>query len=302
MFRHLLTASIVLLGVVSGISYEEQHNFQKNGITYVWDEVLENYKEFLSDKGVVLRQYEAFCKSDVPTMGDSRMKEIPIFENNEKLVDLRLLSFERISMMPQPKNPFEGPSFNSGLPNASKMREAVFFRLQTMVEQLDKIATDFEYEPGQIDVLVFEGLRDLSVQNMIYENKLEEILLLNPDMSIELAEKETAKWVSPVKDNIPVHSTGAALDIRLWDNKSHCFLDLGPFGVIWGDCHLAPTFSEDISDMQKKNRLYLLIAAERAGLTNYIYEWWHFSYGDRNDVYWKDQDNQQKIALYGSIE
>ncbi len=267
-----------------------------------WNEVLESHNELLSDKNIVVKQYEAVSKSEAPAIVDSRIKEIPICENHEELIDLRLLKVERISMMPQPNSPFEGPVFNSGLPNASKMRASVFLKLQGMIDQLDKLAIDFGYEPGQIDILVFEGLRDLSTQKMLFGKKLEEILLLNPDMSFEMAEKETAKWVSPVKNNTPVHSTGAAVDIRLWDNKNDCFLDLGPFGVIWGDSQLVPTFSEGIADTQKHNRLYCLIAAERAGLTNYVYEWWHFSFGDRYNVYWKDQHGQEKVALYGSVQ
>ena len=267
-----------------------------------WNEVLESHCELFSDKSVVAKQYEAFSKSDAPAIVDFRIKEIPICENHEELIDLRLLNVERISMMPQPKSPFEGPVFNSGLPNASKMRASVFRKLQGMIDQLDKLAIHFGYEPGQVDILVFEGLRDLGTQKMLFDKKLEEILLLNPDMTFEMAEKETAKWVSPVKNNTPVHSTGAAVDIRLWDNKNNCFLDLGPFGVIWGDSQLAPTFSVGITDFQKNNRLYCLIAAERAGLTNYVYEWWHFSVGDRYDIYWKDQNGQEKVALYGSVE
>lgn len=267
-----------------------------------WTEVLENYQERLANNSIISRQYDAFSKSDAPSIADPRIKEIPNLENHEELVDLRLLNVERISMMPQPNKPFEGPTFNSGLPNASKMRASVFLRLQKMLNELDEIAVDFGYEPGQVGILVFEGLRDLNVQKMLFEKKLEEVLLLNPEMSLEMAEKETAKWVSPVKNNTPVHSTGAAVDIRLWDNRNNRFLDLGPFGVMWGDSQLAPTFSAGITDTQKNNRLYCLIAAERAGLTNYVYEWWHFSFGDRYDIYWKDQKNQEKVALYGSIE
>ncbi len=267
-----------------------------------WDEILEHHQRCLPEKSVVSRQFDAFRKSDAPAIVDPRIKEIPISENHEELVDLRLLSIKRISMMPQPKNPFEGPTFNSGLLKASKIRASVFSKLQKMVDELDEIAVDFGYEPGQVDVLIFEGLRDVNVQRILFEKKLEEILLLNPDMSLEMAEKETAKWVSPVKNNTPVHSTGAAVDIRLWDSKNNRFLDSGPFGVIWGDSYLAATFSEGITDIQKNNRLYCLMAAERAGLTNYVYEWWHFSFGDRYDVYWKDQKIQEKVALYGSIE
>ncbi|MBX7067389.1 MAG: hypothetical protein K1X28_09170 [Parachlamydiales bacterium] len=267
-----------------------------------WNEFIEIHRELFSDESVVAKQCEAFSKSEAPAIVDSRIKSIPICENYEELIDLRLMNVERISMMPQPNSPFEGPDFNSGLPNASKMRASVFLKLQGMIDQLDELAISFGYEPGQVDILVFEGLRDLGTQKMLFDKKLEEILFLNPDMSFEMAEKETSKWVSPVKNNTPVHSTGAAVDLRLWDNKNNCFLDLGPFGVIWGHAQLAPTFSEGISDIQKKNRLYCLIAAERAGLTNYVYEWWHFSFGDRYDVYWKDQNGQEKVALYGSVQ
>lgn len=267
-----------------------------------WNEIIESHKEFFSDKSIVAKQYEAFSKSEAPAIVDSRIKIIPIHENHEELIDLRLMNVERISMMAQPNSPFEGPNFNSGLPNASKMRTSVYLKLLGMIDQLDKLGIAFGYDPGQVDILVFEGLRDLHTQKMLFEKKLEEILLFNPDMNLEMAEKETAKWISPVKNNTPVHSTGAAVDLRLWDNKNNCFLDLGPFGVIWGDSQLAPTFSEGITDAQKNNRLYCLIAAERAGLTNYVYEWWHFSFGDRYDVYWKDQNSQEKVALYGSVQ
>jgi len=277
-------------------------SLQANVFAMNWNEILASHVELFSAKSSVIRQYEAFSKSEAPAIVDVRIKEIPICENLEEVIDLRLVKVGRISMMPQPKSPFEGPLFNSGLPNASKMRASVFLKLKGMIDRLDELAIDFGYKPGQVDILVFEGLRDLGTQKMIFDKKLEEILLLNPDMSFEMAEKETAKWVSPVKNNTPVHSTGAAVDIRLWDNKNSCFLDLGPFGVIWGDAHLAPTFSEGITDIQKHNRIYCLIAAERAGLTNYVYEWWHFSFGDQYDVYWKDPHDQKKVALYGSVQ
>lgn len=116
-----------------------------------------------------------------------------------------------------------------------------------------------------------------------------------------MAEQETAKWVSPYKNNVPVHSTGAAVDIGLWDNKMEDFLDMGTFGAIWGKNNNAPTFSENTTDNQKRNRLYCLVAAETVGLTNYLYEFWHFSSGDRYEAYW-NKDLNEKRAIYGSIQ
>jgi len=43
---------------------------------------------------------------------------------------------------------------------------------------------------------------------------MNEIMRKNLQMTIEEAEQATAKRVSLVKNNVPVHSTGAAVDIR----------------------------------------------------------------------------------------
>lgn len=61
--------------------------------------------------------------------------------------------------------------------------------------------------------------------------------------------------------------------------------------------YTAPTFSthESITDEQIKNRFLFLVAATEAGLTNYVYEWWHYSFGDRYDCYWR---KSQTYAIY----
>lgn len=55
MFKYLLTASIILFGSISQMSYGEQHDFQKNGITYAW----ENEPNYSESKKVFL---DAFVK------------------------------------------------------------------------------------------------------------------------------------------------------------------------------------------------------------------------------------------------
>lgn len=266
-----------------------------------WRALFAQYKDLLSETSIVREQYAAYKSSSAPTIADLRIKEIPIYENGEELVNLKEISVDRIEMLPDPSSPFEGPSVNSGLPSASKMRVGVFIKLQRMLEVLDELSIRFGYTPGQISIKVFEGLRDLNTQKALFEKKLKEIQALHPEFTLEMAEQETAKWVSPYRNNVPVHSTGAAVDIRLWDNKKGDFVDMGSFGVIWGVNKNVATFSEDISDKQKQNRLYCLLAAEKAGLTNYVYEFWHFSSKDRYAVYWNEPDQHQRRALYGSV-
>lgn len=267
-----------------------------------WNEIIDDYETVIPRKSILQEQFKAFSLGQAPVIADPRIKEIPIHENGEESVDLRVVVNERIQMLPDPSTPFEAACFNSGLPNASKMRASVFIKLQEMLKALDELATSFGYEPGQIEIKIFEGLRDLKTQKMLFDKKMDEILKSNPGLTVEMAEQETSQWVSPYKNNVPVHSTGAAVDICLWDNKKQTLLDMGTFGVIWGNNTNAPSFSENILDDQKRNRLYCLVSAERAGLTNYLYEFWHFSSGDRYDAYWKRQEQGETTAIYGPIQ
>ena len=61
-----------------------------------WNEVLESHNELISDKNIVVKQYEAVSKSEAPAIADSRIKGIPIYENHEELIDLRLLKVENL--------------------------------------------------------------------------------------------------------------------------------------------------------------------------------------------------------------
>ncbi len=269
-----------------------------------WKEIFSEHDFIFKDISlqIIKDQQIAFAQGNSPAISNSKIKQIPIVENNEQLIDIREIENSRISMLPdsKPDKPFSSPDCNSGLPSASKIRKEVYWRLQEMLNYLDVYAEIFGYKKEKIIIKVFEGLRDLKTQEKLFKNKFDEIKLKNPNLKDEEIEIETAKWVSPVKNNIPVHSTGAAIDIRLWNNETNDFVDLGKFGVIWGENKEAQTFSENISDAQKMNRLYLLIAATKAGLVNYSYEYWHFSFGDRYFEFWTTNE-QQRCAKYSSI-
>lgn len=271
----------------------------------LWSEVFKE-KQHLFDEhsefSIIKDQQVAYVHDQAPGIAHYEVKSIVIVENGENLVDMRALNHARISMMPDPSKPFESDACNSGLSTASKVRQSLYTSLIAMLEHLDALAPEFGFKSGEISIKIFEGLRDLETQSTLFLNKKAEIMAAHPEMTEEQADTETAKWVSPVKNNVPVHSTGAAVDIRLWNETTQQFLDLGKFGVIWGANTSAPTFSESSSSMQKRNRLYLLMAASKAGLTNYVYEFWHFSCKDRYASYWQEKNPDNRVALYGSID
>ncbi len=272
--------------------------YQHLGLKASWEDLLYAYRSRLGQLPTLLeRQMRAYKEGDAPKISDDLIKSIPILENTEVCVNLRMQACARISMLPEPSRPFESPEFSSGLPNACKMRQGVFLALKGMVEELDRLAPSFGYVSGQLEIKVFEALRDVETQSQLFEAKMSEIRQANPQMLEEDVEFATAKWVSPVKNNIPVHSTGAAVDIRLYDNKTRTFLDVGGFGVIWGASENAPSFYEELSTEQKANRLLCFIAATKAGLTNYVFEHWHYSLGDRYGAFW----NGHACASYGPV-
>lgn len=208
------------------------------------------------------------------------VKSIPINESGEGLIDLLDVDNSRIcplaSFDDQYANSYEG---------YSKVRVGVYEALLRMLELL----------PDNMGIAYFEGFRPLHQQKQYFDNKLKEILEVIPDPY--LAYEETCKHVSPFIDNIPTHTTGAAIDMTLFvfNENGATLLDMGKFDVIFGPNDAQETFSENTTDLQRSNRLLLLEAAAIAGLANYGYEWWHYSYGDKMWAYVFGQPS----ALYG---
>lgn len=194
------------------------------------------------------------------------VKDIPLTESGDELIDLLTIDNPRLRPLatfhPQYANSYEG---------YSKIRKGVYERLLAMLDTL----------PDDVGIAYFEGFRTLAKQKEYFDAKFQEVLQTIPDK--EIAYKETCRHISPFIDNIPTHTTGAAIDITLFrtkDNESE-LLDMGKFDVIFGPNDQQDTFSQNTTMLQRQNRLLLLEAAAKSGLVNYGFEWWHYSYGDK---------------------
>lgn len=262
-----------------------------------WEEEIQHHG-IASRYPLIYRQYRDWTSGQSPKIAADHIKAIPIVESGESLEDIGSRDNPRIQLLPSPSVPFEGPQLNSGYPEAGHMRQGVYKKLENLVDALDRLAPEFDLIPGYLSLRVFEGLRSIKTQTSLFENKMAEVQRSNPGWSLDQVEAEAAKWVSPVKGNVPAHSTGGAVDVRVYNLQTESFLDMGSFGVIWGMNLTAPTFSEGLSEMQIRNRLFLLCGASEAGLVNYPYEWWHLSSGDRYAAYYQDQP----ISIYNRIE
>lgn len=212
----------------------------------------------------------------------SSVTMMQIKESDEELVNLLDINNPRLiplsSFDKKYKNTYEG---------WSKVRVGLYQKLLKMLDLL----------PDNIGIAYFEGFRTLSKQKEYFDKKFLEIsqVISNKDQ----AYLETTKHVSPFIDNIPTHATGAAIDMTLFyvNNVNKSLLDMGKFDVIFGHNDQQETFSTNTTDLQKANRFLLINAAIKAGLANYGFEWWHYSYGDKMHAF----VYKKPYAIYGLV-
>ena len=87
------------------------------------------------------------------------------------------------------------------------------------------------------------------------------------------------------------HLTGGAVDVTLY----YCGKEIDCGGKYLSFTPLTPTWSQELSSNQKRNRFILYNAMMQAGFINYPLEWWHFCYGDKMYAAYKFE----KKAIYG---
>lgn len=208
---------------------------------------------------------------------------MPIIECNEPLIDV--------------KNHHE---LQYGAPPECELTANCYTKIRkTVFEKLCQAQNDL---PHQWRFKLYEGLRSLKVQQMLFEQEYQRVLKREPHKSKQELFHETTRLISPVDNldgtkNTPPHSTGSAVDIEIITAEGE-LVDMGMAIKDW--CHVEPelclTDCDIISETAKQNRKLLLNTMKSHGFVNYPMEWWHFSYGDR---YWAYHQNA-KHAIYGS--
>ncbi len=220
----------------------------------------------------------------VTLITDPKILSIPINENAEDWVDLR-----------QQNNIILGPS-----PEIPNNQDYTFLR-KTVYEKLKHAQTKL---PPGYHFCLYEGYRSLALQKMLFDTQYANVKKRHPSWAEKDIFLETTKLVSPVinqdkTQNIPPHSTGAAIDVYLIDDKGQAF-DMGIHPKDWmedDDARLSITDSIFITPEATKNRKIMSAVLSSVGFVNYPTEYWHWSYGDRYWAYMKNQTH----AIYSNM-
>lgn len=191
----------------------------------------------------------------------TKLRAVPIATNGEPLVDPCTLS-SRIHFLEK------HPKF-ADMPRTPKVRK-------TVAEMLARAAAML---PPGTDISIIEGFRPLHQQRFMYEHLKAEFAVRHPEWAKATLHRVTNTMSAPPDDPCPPpHSTGGAVDLSLISIGSRTLLDMtSPFEM---DDKSAPSDTPGLSEDAQSNRHLLFQTLQAVGLTNYIGEWWHWSFGD----------------------
>ena len=139
------------------------------------------------------------------------------------------------------------------------------------------------------------ALRTLTMQRGIRESFTRDMAEKHPDWSKATLARMLNRMVAPPDDpSPPPHTTGGALDVGVHGPNGEGLDFTSPIEG-WDS---APTYYHKLSEQARANRLMLIGLMEGVGLTNYVGEWWHWSYGDQG---WALRVGSL-VAYYGAVE
>lgn len=195
---------------------------------------------------------------------------VPIVENGEPLVDLRVVCPQVRIFRPQ---------------TIPYLRETVARMLGAAAAKLAP-----EYVLAASDCW-----RPFSRQVMIYEFVTRCAKEAFPDRGPTALKRTVNRWVAPIdRPSPPGHCTGAAVDVVLLDQSGQEVDVVSPFSRF----KAAPTYSLGLTDIAQRNRDLLVNTMLEVGFSNCRDEWWHYSFGDAGWAVRLDKPT----CMYGLVE
>ncbi len=166
------------------------------------------------------------------------------------------------------------------------------FLRETVARMVNEVGKSL---PAGYILTVGTALRTLPMQRGIREGFTREMTEKHPEWSPATLARMLNRMVAPPDDiSPPPHLTGGAVDVGIRGPNGEG-LDFTSPAEGWT---AAPTYYHKLSDQARANRILLIDAMEAAGLTNYVGEWWHWSYGDQG---WALRVGNP-VAYYGAVE
>ena len=230
-------------------------------------------------------------------------RQVPIQECGEPLVAIPLELFAIETPHPYLKC---GADYNGSSPYY--LRQGVLDRVIQAQVRLQQLHPDWRLQ-------IFDAYRPVEVQQYMVDYTFRQTVAYRKLDLAQLSDVQTAQiwqdvyqiWAIPSFDLLtpPPHSTGAAIDLTLIDERGK-LVDMGsPIDEMSARSQPGYFATSDapVEQQYHHNRQLLDRVMTAAGLIRHPHEWWHFSIGDQLWAWLTNQsDPQHPIpAYYGRI-
>jgi zinc D-Ala-D-Ala dipeptidase len=238
---------------------------------------------------------------------------IPILESNEPLVPVPCDRF--VCADPHPYAVLGAP-YGEVSP---------FFVRQGVLAALEQAQSLLQTQYPDWKIFIFDAYRPVAVQKFMVDFTFAEVLQTRGLERSQLSDSETAAileevyqlWAPPILDpkTPPPHSTGAAVDITLFDTQTQETVFMGSpidefsprshpdyFGNLAQDAN-AEEDDRALASLAHTHRQLLSQMMHQAGFQRHPGEWWHFSLGDQMWAWLEQQrhGSQPLSACYGRV-
>ncbi len=200
-----------------------------------------------------------------------------------------------------------------------------FFMRQQVLAALQVAQTQLQRQQPAWKLFIFDAYRPVAVQQFMVDFTFEQVLqdreLVQSQLSAEqteaLWEEVFQLWAAPSLDPAtpPPHSTGAAVDITLFDTATQETIWMGSPIDELSERSQPDYFAAIMTDTQRPkperagamlantHRQLLKDAMQEAGFERHLGEWWHFSLGDQMWAWLRQQSQPERLwtARYGRI-
>jgi zinc D-Ala-D-Ala dipeptidase len=238
---------------------------------------------------------------------------IPIVESGDLLVPIPAEAF--VCADPHPYAALGAPY---GHASPFFVRPAVLAALQLAQDRL-------QLQQPTWKLYIFDAYRPVTVQQFMVDFTFEQAL---KDRGLERSQLSTIQtdalwaevfqlWAAPSLDlaTPPPHSTGAAVDITLFDTAAQEMVWMGSpidelsersqpdyFAAIMADAQ-RPELERAEAMLARAHRQLLKDMMQEAGFERHLGEWWHFSLGDQMWAWLRQQSQPERAwtARYGRI-
>lgn len=221
-----------------------------------------------------------------------KLEEVPIQESGEPMTHLPTL-FDRYGL----PITFSSVPFHAACGEwAGKQRE--FWARRGVADRL--IITGMLLQAVDLQLHIEDAFRPVGVQEGLFRRRVQWTKRDHPDWSDDQILTE-AKSKTAVKPRLASHKAGAAIDALPCDSSSGELLDFGHKYPDGGALVFPRT--PFITFEQWRNRQLFQLASGLGGLTLYVGEDWHVSYGDNlASIDESGHVREDYIARYGPIK